>query len=136
MKLSFGYSISDSWSAEADISLNIKEFIRNKDSTENAHWGELYGYDIFQSNKFRETKTETGISFCYWPDRAFKGSFVGFGASFRDRNGFDLTPRIGYCCKIYKKLNIRLLYNIRIIESIKKEQISAEGIGIEIDYVF
>ena len=137
LKITAGYNIYGRWTADTAISVNIKRLLHGADETETAHWNELYeNRSLNYRNGFKDTLTESGISFSFWPKAAFDGLCISFGASIRDRDGTDMTAGIGYCCTIWKSISAKMLYNTRIMESIKNEKMSYKGIGIEIRYAF
>lgn len=100
---------------------------------ETEHWNELYGS---MERRSYSNFVETGICAYYWPQQAFKGSFISIGGCIKDRDGPDLTAGIGYYCKIWKGLSAVLMYRSSIIETINRKSEPVEGLRIGIGYAF
>jgi len=134
-KIFGGYALGRNWSAEAEVSLNIKSMSDMLSEREEKHWKELYGHES-QNAALREDFAQCAVAFCFWPQSCYNGAMLGIGGEIRDRSGPDLTVGIGYYCKIRKGLRIGFVYRTRMLENINNGKISLEGINIDIGYAF
>ena len=134
-RITAGYAFLERWSADADISLHFKGISDRWDKEEQEHWNTLYGYEEHE-DKLREDFTEYSISFCYWPSGCYSGAMLCAGGSIRDRSGPDFTFGFGYWCRISKKFRAGFMYRIMLVEYLKKGQMPADGLRINIGYAF
>ncbi len=130
-----GYALGQNWSAEAEVSLNIKYLSDILSDLEESHWKELYGYESPEV-KLKEDFAQCAVSFCFWPRSCHDGAMLSIGGEIRDRKGPDLTVGIGYYCKIWKGLRIGVIYRTRMLENINNGKLSLEGININLGYAF
>ena len=135
LRMETGYAFSSRWSANAELSINIKGSSKSRNNEEVLHWKELY--DRYEDVKtFREDFITTDISFCYWPGSVYSGPVLCVGGCVKDRTGPDLSIGAGYYCRIWKGLRAGLSYRIRLAESIKNGKPSEKGIKLTLGYVF
>lgn len=131
-----GHSFSDSWSAEAAVSINAGRLADGPDSEAIEHWKELYGEGIYTGISEAFYLVESSVSLQFWPQHPYQGPVISIGGCIKDRNGPDLTAAIGYYCRIWKGMTAVLIYKRDIIESVKGSNMPAECIKIGLAYVF
>lgn len=137
IELSLGHQIAERWSIGGTASLNIKRLTKEMDHETLQHQINLSDTDLpVQRIQFREDLSEVYISVHYWPSEIYKGATVGIGGIVKDRSGPDLFCRAGYLLRIWKGLGCELGWTICLKETINNKTINANGLRINICYVF
>ncbi len=132
IKISFGHSFKDRWSAEGGASIQIPA---SSDMTEQEK-----EHESFLSGEEDRTigilHPEFRIGLKYWPRRFMEGPYIGTGCSYDMKSGADMTAGLGYTARFMKHLGMSVGYEIRIIDSIGKGTFNTKGIRLEINYIF
>ena len=137
IELSFGHQIAERWSIGGGTFLNIERLTKEMDHETLQHQINLSDTDLpVQRIQFREDLSTTYISVYYWPSEIYKGATVGIGGIVKDRSGPDLFCRAGYLLRIWKGLGCELGWTICLKETINNKTINANGLSINICYVF
>ena len=134
-RLGFGHALNDRWSVKADACVNLSRCIDWTDEEEQEHWSDLYR-EWGQRNSRDIPLTDNGVSFQFWPKKAFEGPVISFGGRIRDRGVADMTAGLGYHCNLWKNLNASIFYCTGIIDCINNGFKPAEGLRINLSYVF
>ena len=137
IEFSFGHQIAERWSIGGTASLNIKRLTKEMDHETLQHQINLSDTDLpIQRTQFREDLSEVYISVHYWTTDIYKGAALGFGAVVKDRSGPDIFCHAGYLLRIRNGLGCELGWTICLKETINNKTINANGLRINICYVF
>lgn len=110
--LDLSHAMTENWSADARTHLDL-----NKMKKDRPHWS-----------------IETGIR--YWPGSFCQGFGIGTGISYAIRGKPDCYMSIGYSARIWKGITATLAIRTKVIDTYQKQQLSADSINMELNYVF
>ena len=137
VRIEAGYGFKESWSAGADIGINIGMIRNEKTEEDTSHRKHLYG------SSGTDTTEESGnvfqdisIYIRYWPLGQFNGPFISTGGICRDRKGTDVEIGTGYSFHIWKGLTATIMYKACIFETIENHRLPVKGIRLGLSYVF
>lgn len=133
IRLAFQYKIAEHWAISAEAGVNYQILHRRISAVEAEHNSEFPINTLPDSNEFTH-----GECLCirYWPQGAFNGAFLSFGAEYRDTSGLDASVGIGYMFKIWKGLYGTAKYNTGIIRAVKSEKLTLRDLSIGLSWNF
>lgn len=133
--LQFGYGFAGHWSAEAGITVDLRQpetSAMNEKETHEAEFGAV-------RHKRGSSEYCTGsLSVRYWPEETFRKAFIGIGAIFDMTGKADMILAAGYTFRVRKDILLTASYGICPTEYLhgKTETPAAAGISLSVSYNF
>ena len=134
--MTFGYVISDKWSADINACIGKDIFARKFSNDELKH-SEEFTEDCSTTSTESENMTPSfRMALRHWTITPYEGGFFSGGAVFRHDGRHDLTAGAGYSFRIYKHLGGAVIYEMELLETYRYSIVAGNDIRIEIFWRF
>ncbi len=133
MRLGFSHSVTGKWSAETGASLQI---LRSSEIPEEEAGHDSMLSDGDEEMKFRKLRPEFRIGMKFWPGEYSEGWHLGIYCIHGLSSGTDLAIGFGYAAAIWRNIGISAGYELKLLDSVRRERFGTEGITIKLNYSF
>lgn len=131
--LGFSHPITERWSAEGRMALQIPEK-GGKTAEEEEHDSSLSAED--SSGKMMRLRPQIMLGTRFWPCGFMEGAYLGLYGVHSVGAGIDITAGCGYTAGIWKGLKISAGYEMKLDKNAVERDFNADGITISINYIF
>ena len=128
-----GHGFAPHWSAECRTGFSLPRLDRDGNKEWQEHDSQFS--DSTEAEK-AETFREMRMGIRYWPEQAYKGSFLEVGIAQEREKKPLIEIGAGYGIPVNRHIGMNISYSIRLTDSHGKGGLEGKGITLTIDYLF